>query len=510
VLLDHYWGRYVAFIRNKESGEVHVLRDPTGTLPCFITVHEGVSIVFSDIESCLALGLLHFSVNWKYIAAFVPYPGLQIRDTGLNEVTEVQPGECVTFRAEHTERRMLWSPLDAPRRGLIEDPAAAIVAVRDRVRACVQAWLAGHHSILHNLSGGLDSSIVLSCLRSAPSHPQVTCVHYFAPATGEDERKYARIAAEHCRAELVECPLDPNALELKRLLQIRRSPRPWSYLYDLEQGALETAFAKRYAATAVFSGASGDGLFVQGRAELAVADYLCRHGFGPGVLGVSLDAARMARTSMWQILHRGVRQHLNRRAPDIFAGVEGTRSLIAPEASAAARNNNYLVHPWLAEADGIPSGLRWHILCLSIPPAFYNSFEMEGEVERTPVLFSQPLIELCLRIPTYVWISGGRDRAIARHAFAADLPASIIRRTQKGAIDRHNRKLVDANGAFLREMLLDGQLVSHGLLDRERLESVLTRGSAAMSFEYNEVLRQHLCTEVWLRRWSAITSSSSH
>jgi asparagine synthase (glutamine-hydrolysing) len=113
-LLERYWGRYVALVRNSATGEVQVLRDPTGTLPCFVTGNEGVSIVFSDIETCLPLGVLKLSINWKYIAAFVPYSALQIRDTGLNEVTEVQAGERLTFRADRVQRQLLWNPLDAP------------------------------------------------------------------------------------------------------------------------------------------------------------------------------------------------------------------------------------------------------------------------------------------------------------------------------------------------------------------------------------------------------------
>jgi asparagine synthase (glutamine-hydrolysing) len=185
--------------------------------------------------------------------------------------------------------------------------------------------------------------------------------------------------------------------------------------------------------------------------------------------------------------------------------MDSIRTLVPREVFEAARNDDSLIHPWLAEVRDIPPGLRWHIMCVSIPPAFYSSF-LDFEVERTAVLFSQPLIELCLRIPSYVWISGGRDRSVARAAFAPELPPAIARRTQKGAIDRHNRRLMDDNEAFLREVLLDGLLVRHGLLDRQRLETFLSRGSAALGFEYNEVLRQHLCTEVWLRRWTALTN----
>jgi len=511
-LIDHHWGRYVAFLRNVETEEVHVLRDPTGGLPCFVTSLDGVRIVFSDIESILPLGALRFSINWKYVAAFVPYSALQIRDTGLNEVTELQAGERITFRSGAIERALLWNPMHVVARGFIEDPAEAIAAVRDCVQHCVHTWAGLHRSVIHNLSGGLDSSIVLSCLMSMPDRPEVTCLHFYAPSSREDERKFARLAAAHFGVELVEHALETAALDLRELLHLRHSPRPWFYIYDLEQGSVESQIAARQRATTVFSGSGGDGLFLQARAELAVADYLRRHGLSPQVLRVALSAARITRTSLWPILRNGIRQHLKRPVRHQFGGMEEIRTLIPADVFAAARNDDSLIHPWLASVGSIPPGLRWQIMCVSIAPAFYNAFDNPLEVERTPALFSQPLIELCLRIPSYVWISGGRDRSIVRQAFASDLPQSIVRRTQKGAIDRHNRKLMDANERFIREMLLEGVLVNRGLLDKARLETFLSRAASPVGFEYNEVLRQHLCTEMWLRRWLASlpTSSSAH
>ncbi|HVY81824.1 MAG TPA: asparagine synthase C-terminal domain-containing protein, partial [Steroidobacteraceae bacterium] len=385
------------------------------------------------------------------------------------------------------------------------DPSAAAAMVREAVRSCVHAWASLHRAVIHNLSGGLDSSIVLSCLVNATSRPQITCLHYFAPASSEDERKYARLAASHFRAELVECPLDAAALDLRKLLRIRYTPRPWFYIYDLEQGPLEAQVAASRGATSIFSGASGDGLFMQARAELAIADYLRIHRWRPHLLRIALDAARITRTSVWQVLRQGMARHFRRPISSSLSELDTVRTLVPREVFAAARDDDSLIHPWLAGVRDIPPGLRWHIMCVSIPPTFYSSFS-DGPLERTAVLFSQPLIELCLRIPSYVWISGGCDRSVARAAFAQDLPALITRRTQKGAIDRHNLRLMHKNRAFLREMLLDGLLVRHGLLDRKRLEEFLGAGSTPLGFEYNEVLRQHLCTEVWLRRWTTLTN----
>jgi asparagine synthase (glutamine-hydrolysing) len=501
-LIDCYWGRYVAVARNPASNETFVIRDPSGGLPCFVSTWRDVTLVFSEIESCIALDLIPFSINWKYVAAFVPYSALQIRDTGLNEVTELQAGERITLSGARLERHMLWNPIHIAGREPIENCERAVAAVRRTVSSCVQAWASLHRSIVHDLSGGLDSSIVLSCLRRAPNAPHVTCLHYYSPSSNEDERKYARLVAGHLRAELVECALDPADIRLERLSRIRRTPKPWFYLYDLLHSPAEARLAVEKGATGIFSGSGGDGLFLQARADLAVADYLRRHGFGPGVLRVALDAARVTRTSLWPILRQGIRRHLKHGAPSPLSEFGEARSLIPSAVFEAARNDDTLIHPWIRAAGDISPGVLWHVLCLSVPPVFYESFGGETDIERTAVLMSQPLIELCLQIPSYVWINGGRDRAIARRAFADVLPPLIVRRRAKGAIDQHNLMIFDANEGYLRDMLLDGLLVKEGLLDRLRLERYLTRGASRIGFEYNDVLRHHLCTEMWLRRWS--------
>jgi asparagine synthase (glutamine-hydrolysing) len=227
------------------------------------------------------------------------------------------------------------------------------------------------------------------------------------------------------------------------------------------------------------------------------------------VLRVAHDAARINRSSIWPTLHEGILRHWRRPSSSVLSEFGDPRALIPHDVYQRARNDDSLLHPWIRSATGLTPGLLWQILCLSVPAQFYESFGGATDIERTAVLMSQPLMEQCLRIPTYVWITGGRDRAIARRAFADVLPRAVVRRTQKGLVDRYNRKMLDVNEGFLREMLLNGQLVNAGLLNRDVLESYLDPVSSSASFEYNEVLRQHLCTEVWLRRWTALTTSSA-
>jgi asparagine synthase (glutamine-hydrolysing) len=500
-LLERYFGRYVAVIRDPADGSVRILRDPSGAMPCFLTTYRGVTIAFSDVEDCLALRVVQFTVNWAFVAAFVPYPSLQVRDTGLNEVTELQAGEMVRIERGALERCFRWNPFDVAKRDRIEDVDTAVHLVHRTVRHCVQTWAAVHPVILHNLSGGLDSSIVLSCLRDAPTRPSLTCINYFGTGPREDERKYARMAAESARVELIEQPQEFGQVDLRRLFDVRRSPRPWFYMYDLQQGPLESRLVAERGITGIFSGAGGDALFFQSRADLAVVDHFFEYPLSLRLPGVALDAARVSRSSMWPLLRQAFAQRFSRRGWSPLAEVGRARSVIRPEVVAAARANRKVLHPWLEKSSGALPGVLWQIMSMSVPPSFYDSFNHETMPERVVPLMSQPLIELCLRIPTYVSISGGYDRSVARRAFASDVPMEIIRRRAKGSVTRHNTNLLDANLDFIREVLLEGLLVREGLLDRDRLEHYLSRETSPADFEYHEILHQHLCTEVWLQRW---------
>src|SRR5262249_43409810 len=47
-LIERYWGRYVALIRDPATGEAWILRDPTGAMPCLMMSFQGLNLIFSD------------------------------------------------------------------------------------------------------------------------------------------------------------------------------------------------------------------------------------------------------------------------------------------------------------------------------------------------------------------------------------------------------------------------------------------------------------------------------
>jgi asparagine synthase (glutamine-hydrolysing) len=505
-LFERYWGRYVAIIRDPRGGEVWVLRDPLGQLPCMFTSCKGVSIVFSDLEDCLRLGA-KFTVDWAYVAGCLANPGIQTRETALNEVSEVQLGERVCFSGGAIRRSIEWPVFEIARTDPIVRVEEATSRLRDATRACIHAWASCYRGLIHNLSGGLDSSIVLSCLKDAPTQPHVTCLNYFGSGPSEDERQYARLMAHHAGTELVESRLDPSGVRLERLTTIRRSARPGFYLYELEHGEIEGRLAEQQGADGLFSGAGGDGIFYRARADLAVADYLFDHGFGSGLLRAAVDAAQVSGRSIWPLLGKAIRARvLPRRFDPMAEAGRVERTLVNPDVLKSAIRNADFDHPWFTRraTRGVSPGILWHVSTVSLPPAYYTSFGPEGSPERTMPLLSQPLVELCLRMPSYLLIGSGLDRALARRAFSSELPEATIKRTAKGRVDQYLRNLLDANLDFVREFLLDGILVSRGLLNRQNLDRYLTREQSPADFQYLEILQEHLCIEAWLKRSTGV------
>ncbi|MEA3178861.1 MAG: hypothetical protein QOI59_2384 [Gammaproteobacteria bacterium] len=503
-LVERYWGRYVGLVLDAGTGETWVLRDPSGQMPCFIAAHEGVNLVFSDLEDCVALGVLQFTVSWDYIRGMIAYSGYQTRQTALEEVSEVQLGERVRFSGNTIHRSLEWNPLAIAQTDPIQDPDTAVAELRRTTRSCIHAWAACYPDILHSLSGGLDSSIVLSCLKDAPSQPNVTCLHYFSTGPDEDERKYARLMASHARTELIEHRLTVEEAQLDQILNLRRSPRPWFYMYEVEHSRFEGQLAAERDVKGMFSGAGGDGVFFQAHADLAVTDYLFDHGLGRDLLRVAVDAARVSRKSIWPLLVNAVRARIvpTQMHPLRMSG-RPDRTVVSQDVLNAGKRNPKMIHPWFADRStrSVPPGILWHTMSVGAAPAFYPSFEAGPYPERTMPLLSQPLVELCLRIPTYVLIKNGVDRATARRAFAPDLPPEIVKRRNKGRIDQHIRDVLDANLNFVRDMLLNGRLVKEGLLNRRNLELYLTRERSPADFQYSEILHEHLCVEAWLARW---------
>jgi asparagine synthase (glutamine-hydrolysing) len=512
-LVESYWGRYIAFISDAARGRKFVIRDPSGHLPCLKTTIDNIDVYFSHVTDCSALSDVRYSVNWDYMAARVIAPALQSIETGLTGITELQPGECQDISCEATYRRVYWDPVSVARRPSLCDFSQAAIQLRQTAKAVVHAWASCYPSILHRVSGGLDSSIVLGCLRDAPRRPAISCVTYYPcienAGADIDERAYARLAARHADVKLYELGRLPTP-RLEVMLQMGSLAAPLIF-YDrnVEVDRLEAQLARQVHATARFGGDGGDQLFYGLPLSPTAADYVHHRGIGRGVFKLSAQIARREGYSVWRMLAASIQAGVRTPRWNPFDEIVKRRAFLTPTALDSLTAAGRFLHPCLQDLHGIPLGKLWHIYNLSIAPRFYDSnLGQPDDPERLEPLTSQPLVELCLRIPSFVLTLGGRDRQLAREAFTEDVPAELLRARQKAGIDGFVKETLHRNMSFVREMLLDGDLVAQKLLDRGSLERALSSGFEHIDSAAGDIF-DYLTMEIWLRTWGSHGSQAA-
>ncbi|MCW3847917.1 asparagine synthase C-terminal domain-containing protein [Sphingomonas sp. LB-2] len=165
-----------------------------------------------------------------------------------------------------------------------------------------------------------------------------------------------------------------------------------------------------------------------------------------------------------------------------------------------------VVDRWLEAPPHIAPGKRRHVWSII---AIQNHLEGYGREAIAPLvapLMSQPILETCLTIPTWLWCSGGNNRAVAREAFRDLLPAAVIDRRTKVAFNGLVHRVIRASLPTLREILLGGVLARQGLIDTQTLEAHLK--TVTTNDEKLPELMALVEVEAWSRHWESLSYTS--
>jgi asparagine synthase (glutamine-hydrolysing) len=506
-LVRNAWGNYVAFVADPLTGHTWVLKDPCGSLPCFSTTFRGVTIAFSAITDCAELQSTRFTVNRRFLERRLYGGDMTQQWDALNEISQIRRGECVEFAPRRqpaiVARRFLWNPFAIARTSEpLDDASVAAAALRNTLRSCTSTLAACHESVLLRLSGGLDSSIVLSCLQAVPRRPSVLSYTQFIPDSPLDPRRWARLAAAHSGGEHVEVESTAAGIRLDAILEMAPAVEPFSTLMCLVTAAQEQSLIARHGASATFTGDGGDcafGSFCIGEAATA---YLRRHGPRLAVVRLAAESASILRQTTWHALKRALQMWVTGRSLTSLAVLNHEARKLVTEEVVRECETTPAVHPWLDGLTHAPWEPISKLGMLLGTPDLYSSQAHPGAhgPQIVAPIYSQPLIELALRIPADVLFADGHDRGLARRAFRGDVAQPILNRLWKDRAGDFHDELIRRNLDWLRETFLDGVLVGEGLLDKAAVERALAPGLVKSEVFPGELLR-HLDNEIWARQW---------
>jgi len=493
ALMTEYWGHYVLILKTGDT--VSLLADPMSAIPCFYRRHGEIACVFSHLEACPDEFATDLTLDLASLRRLRVYDKIQTGRTAYCEIHELGGGQRLELIRPNASPETIWDPRPLASQPLHLSDQDAAEALHETVRDCVGSWASACGHIAMDLSGGLDSSIVTSCLAKVCNDKRLDIVHHHIRAADAPELVHAQATCAHLGLDLLALDIAPSRA-LPDPDAHPPSARPWRNFLGL---GFDTILPDRLRSpeTTFFTGQGGDHLFLMTRSPLGLTDCI-RHGAYARLWTEWLNAARLSDTSLWKTFASNLPYLMGRTARSALeTAIKGRLDrLDMPGGKSGA---------WL---EGLPD---WALRPGDLPPGKFEQistlphlFQIRDPLARASgrhvihPLISQPLIELCLRLPVWQLCLGGINRGLARMAFSSDLPDQIRRRTSKGEATQYYARQLAGDWEKVATALSQGCLMEAGLLGRAELDRLLADRAMTASATFRDMLQLYTL-EAWMR-----------
>lgn len=489
ALAGQHWGRFVVIAYSSCTRSLVIYRDPSGMVPCYYTIYQDYVMLSSANPKSPRSSAGRLSLNWNAIAHHLMFPHLPQRQTCLDGICEVLPGELVIIRDEAAHHELIWKPSHY----VGDNRSCNVSEARDKLGAVLkdtlETWCSRYPYPLISASGGFDSSTVASLARSFGS---IKLINFYTESLRGDERAYASTLADYLGEDLNTAICRADDVELqKNLSAFRPCPSARTFTQTFDKAA--RAYADAVNASAHFSGGGGDNVFGKLHSAYPLADLFKQKGFCKDLWPTLLDICHVTGAPLTGALRQFVGSLTGVRSPSSWT--MHPELLRADIVSSISENP----HPWVTDVASEAPGKRQLVRNIARATALTGYLNILDDRPTVYPLLSQPIIELSLSFPTWLWVAGGADRAIARMAMRSSLPAQILDRKGKGAFDGLVYQILSQNWDQIFDDLEGGLLADHGLLAIEEMRAI-RRNRLEAKFMSN-ILHIHE-TEVWCRSWA--------
>ena len=199
--VSHLNGQFAIALWDKKSKTLILTRDRTGITPLFFTQESGKLIFASEIKAILPALKSIPAMNINALDQLFTFWAPISPNTLFEGIEEVSPGEIITFCGKKMSRSKYWDwlyPANGHYRNDSEDDLAEelkellIDATRIRLRSDVP--------VAAYLSGGLDSSVLVSVIKNFTDTPLRTFSIGFDEAE-MDESSFQKELIKHLEAD---------------------------------------------------------------------------------------------------------------------------------------------------------------------------------------------------------------------------------------------------------------------------------------------------------------------
>lgn len=240
-------------------------------------------------------------------------------------------------------------------------------------------------------------------------------------------------------------------------------------------------------------------VFYQGGRDI-IGDYLSHHGFDRGALLQVLLYARLHGLSFWLALWKAIKERASPTPWKLCEWNDKAAVILMPDTLFHSADLWTRSRYWAESLEYLPQAKARHIATMTLMNDMARPNARGRYLQVVQPLFSQPLVELAIQIPTYMFSWPGVDRGLARLAFADLLPNKILFRQSKGSPGSYFDQIFDKNFCKIKEILRNSPLLDNGMFDPEKFKECFENGKKQNSQLKGYVMETISC-HYWLERW---------
>jgi asparagine synthase (glutamine-hydrolysing) len=508
-------GMFAFAVWDARRGTLFLARDRVGKKPLYYWQGDGAFVFASEIKALLCHPGPGRAVDWPAFHHYLAYGYTPAARSAFAGIAKLPPGHTAIVRAGMVNARRYWSLPAVPPAAPRLDRHELAQHIRTEIREAVRLRLQSDVPLGAFLSGGVDSSIVVACMREVTGGRISTfSIGFGAGQASWHELPYARQVAERFGTEHHEEILEPKAAELAPLI-VRGFDEPFADSSAVATYAVSAATARHV--TVALSGIGGDETF---------AGY-------PRYLGVRVSEA-------WTQLPRGLRIPLGAAAAGLLRESDTSRNLrdwVVRFAAGAERPlpERYfawtrffdapalqgLVTPALAAhlagdpdaggraawatrgfADAMDGAFRID-LTTYLPDdllAMADRMSMAHSLELRAPFCDHHVIEASLAIPPALKTPGLGLKGLLKRAYADVLPPDVLRHRKQGFMIPLARWLREDLRPLMDDLLGAEPVRARGLFRVEAVERLKAEHVAARR-SHADRLWTLMMAELWLREY---------
>jgi len=499
-------GMFAFAIWDDRRRELLLARDRVGIKPLYYS-HNGASLVFgSEIKSILADPEIKCEVAFSMIDRLLTYFYMPGEATLFENVKKLPPGSYMLVRAGRIKIRAYWDlRFGGPSISLGEAEAR----LTDLLEESVKLHMISDVPVGVLLSGGLDSTAMLSVASDAASGALSTFTVGFSAKGMADERPFARLAARRYQSNHHEMTI--SAQDFQAFLP--------KYVWHMEEPICEPpavalyyiSLLARQSVKVLLSGEGGDEAFA-GYPEYRNLLWLERIKAAIGPL--KAPAAVCLNALGWMLRSGRVASYVSRLAMPLNSYYQSRAA--APPCPIRNLYSREFACQASGDLSGGPAAQYWgkvstddmvnNMLYVDtktwLPDELLlkaDKITMANSVELRVPLLDHKLLEFAATLPGAFKVRGLATKYIAKRFLAKRVPEEIRKRKKAGFPVPYASWLRFELKDWVYEVLLDRKSLQRGYFERSGIELLLSNN--VKSGMHSKLLFTLLALELWHREF---------